>query len=89
MQFRSMRRGIPQAARPNRGTSWSRSVLDAIPNDFIQGLIERLVLDALADADVIVIEGQGSIFHPGFSGLPVALMHVVAPQWLVLCHRLG
>ncbi len=64
-------------------------VLDAIPNDFIQGHIERLVLEALAHADVIVIEGQGSIFHPGFSGLPVALMHVGAPQRLVLCHRLG
>lgn len=64
-------------------------VLDAVPNDFMQGNVERLVLDTLADFDVIVIEGQGTIFHPGFSGLPVILMHVAAPQHLILCHRLN
>ena len=58
-------------------------------NDFMQGNVEKLVLDVLADYEAVVIEGQGTIFHPGFSGLPVILMHVAAPQHLILCHRLG
>jgi uncharacterized NAD-dependent epimerase/dehydratase family protein len=69
-----------------RGTG---RVIDAIPVDFVPGVIERLVVDAERAADVVVVEGQGSLFHPSYSPSTFALLHASRPQYLVLCHRLG
>jgi uncharacterized NAD-dependent epimerase/dehydratase family protein len=62
--------------------------VDACVCDFAPGAAEQLVLDA-ADADVCFIEGQGSIAHPGFSAVTLALVHGTCPDAMVLVHHLG
>lgn len=42
-----------------------------------------------AQADVIVVEGQGSIFQPVYSPVTVAISHGCRPDYHVLCHRLA
>ena len=61
--------------------------LDAIRVDFSAGAIEREVLRN-AEAEVVVVEGQGSIVHPG-STATLALMRGAMPTHLVLCARAG
>lgn len=61
--------------------------VDAVVADFVAGAAERLVLDSPPDSDVIVVEGQGSLLHPGYSGVTLSLMHGVMPQALVLCTK--
>lgn len=61
--------------------------LDAIRLDYATGAVEREVCK-YSSSDLIVIEGQGSLIHPG-SSANLPLLRGSCPTHLVLCHRAG
>ena len=63
--------------------------VDAVPADFVAGEIEHQVLEAAREADVVVVEGQGALHHPGYSGVTLGLLHGTAPKAMILCHQAG
>jgi uncharacterized NAD-dependent epimerase/dehydratase family protein len=65
---------------------WGIAV-DAVVADFVAGAAERLVLEGSKDADVVLVEGQGSINHPGYSAVTLGLMHGACADALILCHQ--
>lgn len=62
--------------------------IDSVVSDFVSGAAELLSPDNAAD-HWDVIEGQGGIFHPGFSAVSMGLLVGSQPDAFVVCHEAG
>jgi uncharacterized NAD-dependent epimerase/dehydratase family protein len=85
-------RGIDAAVVPTGQTGimvegWGIAV-DRVISDFAAGAVERMVL-AEADRDLLIVEGQGAIIHPAYSGVTTSILHGAMPDALVMCHVAG
>ncbi|MEO8437351.1 MAG: DUF1611 domain-containing protein [Chloroflexota bacterium] len=63
--------------------------VDRLISDFAQGTVEWLVEEGEGLGDWILVEGQGSLDHPAYSSVTLALIHGSTPQAMVMVHKPG
>ena len=63
--------------------------IDSVAGDFMSGAIEEFLIERSRSYDLLSVEGQGTIIHPGYSGVSLALIHGCLPDAMVLCHLPG
>ncbi len=94
LDLEARRRGLESVFVPTGQTGiaiagWGIAV-DAVVSDFLAGAAEQLVVEgARRGGKLLLVEGQGSLVHPMYSGVTLGLIHGSVPHAFILCHRAG
>ena len=60
--------------------------IDRVISDFVPGAVETMLVEN-KHHEVLIIEGQGTLIEPAYSGVTLGLMHGSAPHGMIFCHQ--
>jgi len=69
-------------------SGWGIAV-DHVISDYVNGAAEALIDEGATHGDLLFLEGQGSLLHPGYSAVTMGLLHGSQPDVLILQHLAG
>lgn len=62
--------------------------IDRVISDFVSGAVEKMILEH-QHREMLIIEGQGSLVHPSYSGVTLSLLHGAFPHALIFVYEVG
>jgi len=60
--------------------------VDAVPSDFVSGVVERMVMDVSKNRDIVFVEGQGAISHPAYGSVALGILYGAKPDYVIMTH---
>jgi len=63
--------------------------IDRVVSDFVGGATEELINAESVGQDIVFLEGQGAIVHPGYAGVTLGMLFGAMPDCMVLAHVAG
>ena len=63
----------------------SGMAVDHVMSDYVNGAMEQLCWER-RKRQVVVIEGQGSVYHPAYSAVTVGMLHGAMPHGMIFAH---
>jgi uncharacterized NAD-dependent epimerase/dehydratase family protein len=63
--------------------------VDRVIADFLGGAVEELVNEEGKGKDLVFVEGQGALVHPGYAAVTLGLMYGVMPDCMIMGHVAG
>ena len=95
LRARGVRAGFAATGQTGILIAGTGIAVDAVVSDFISGAAERVTLEAARGGnggdgedgegvDIVLVEGQGSLMHPGYSGVTHGLLHGTLPHAMIL-----
>ena len=89
LRARGVRAGFAATGQTGILIAGTGIAVDAVVSDFISGAAERVTLEAARGedgegVDIVLVEGQGSLMHPGYSGVTHGLLHGTLPHAMIL-----
>jgi uncharacterized NAD-dependent epimerase/dehydratase family protein len=84
-------RGLSTAFVATGHTGWllgaeASVAVEMVRGDFMAGAVEEAIL-SVADAELIIVEGQSCLSDPAFSTVALALLRGATPSTLVACYE--
>ncbi len=61
-------------------------VIDRIPGDFMAGMVEEMVKKVGEKKEIVIVEGQGALTHPAYSGVSTAILHGSYAKKIIIAH---
>jgi len=63
--------------------------IDRVISDFVGGATEELLNAEATGRDLVIVEGQGAVIHPGYAGVSLGMLYGVMPDCMILAHVAG
>lgn len=63
--------------------------IDRVISDFVGGATEELVNAEADGRQLLFVEGQGAIIHPGYAGVTLGILYGAMPDCMIMAHVAG
>jgi len=60
--------------------------VDAVPSDFVSGVVEKMVMDVSKNREIVFVEGQGAVSHPAYGSVALGILYGSKPDYVIMVH---